>query len=58
MTICSVCGKDITKKNCEDGIFMCDECINLSVEERTSKIQERLLDDYIDLLYDLLKDEE
>lgn len=58
MTICAVCRKNITKKNFEDGIFLCDECINLSVEERISKTQEKLLNDYIDLLDDLVKNEE
>ena len=54
MTTCTICEKDITKKNFEDGIFLCEECINLSIVERVEKlntiIKNKALDEYIDLL--------
>lgn len=55
MTDCSICEKIITKKNFEDGIFLCDECIKLSVAERENKKNDKLLDEYIEIL-NLLED--
>lgn len=55
ITNCAICEEIITKKNFEDGIFLCDECIKLSVAEREIKQNEKLLDDYIEIL-NLLED--
>lgn len=55
MTDCAICEEIITKKNFEDGIFLCNECIKLSVVERENKKNEKLLDDYIEIL-NLLED--
>jgi|BioPla2DNA2_1021312.scaffolds.fasta_scaffold186237_2 epoxyqueuosine reductase QueG len=57
ITNCAVCEKNTTKKNFEDGIFLCDECIKLSVAERENKKTEKLLDDYIEILH-LLDDQD
>jgi len=45
MTNCSICNKLITKKNYEDGIYVCSECQELHDLEKAIKIYELQQDD-------------
>jgi acetyl-CoA carboxylase beta subunit len=40
MTKCAICNKLITKKNYEDGIYICDECKGLHDLDKAMKIYE------------------
>ena len=67
MTNCAICNKVITKKNYEDGIYLCDVCKELDDMEKAMQLYELMkqsnefdyddeeLDDIITELYERFK---
>jgi acetyl-CoA carboxylase beta subunit len=64
MTNCAICSKLITKKNFEDGIYICDDCKELHDLDKAIKIYESShndddlteeLDKIIEKIYNLHK---